>query len=110
MGDEELSPFRQLVSDDNLCVFLDLEYFGEKHNVQGNIVRCVVDDDIYGKAEVARDHGVTDSSFTLFVRECDVERQLEGTQLEYDEMLYTVLDWRTDEGMHRITLRKIAAY
>lgn len=109
------SAFRKQVADDNINVFLNLEEFAEYHEIEGAKVRCIVDDDVFGKAPGLKEHeakayGVTDVTFTLYVRAWEVERLQSGDQLEFDDQIYTVVDWRTDEGMHRITLRKPAAY
>lgn len=104
------SAFRDQLSGDLVSVFLDLEFFGELHHVGGRMIRCVIDEDINHESKVAREFGITDTGFVMFARETDVERLNQGAQLEIDGRIYTVIDWRVDEGLSRVTLSRLTAY
>lgn len=104
------SAFQAQVDDDNVNVFLNLDEFAEYHTVEGTTIRCVVDDDIYNSSPGLSGLGITDATFTLFVRDWEAPRLKAGDQLEFDNQIYTVIDWRTDKGIDRITLRQPVAY
>lgn len=104
------SAFRDQLAGDIVNVFLDLDFFGELHCVEHRMIKVVLDEDINRQAARANELGTSMTGFVLFCRESDIDRQLEGTQLEIDGRLYTVEDWRTDEGMHRVSLSMRASY
>ena len=108
IGPDPSTPFRQSLAADIISVFLDLEFFGETHFVNGHPVKVVIDEDIQ-KAGF-KGYGVNVDSFLLFARESDLDRPTEGDQVDIDGRLYTVETCRLDEGLFEIVLRRPTAY
>lgn len=99
-----MSVFREMLAADIENEFLDLDYFGEEHTVAGKPITCVVDEDIYRDSANGSEYGITGTGKVLYMRESDIQRQLEGTTLELDGCLYTIVSWRVDEGMSRVVI------
>lgn len=108
IGPDPSTQFRLGLAHDILNVFLDLEFFGETHYINGHPAKVVIDEDIQ-KAGF-KGYGVNVDSFLLFVRESDLDRPSEGDQVDIDGRLYTVETCRLDEGLFEIVLRRPTAY
>lgn len=104
--------FKDDVAQDIMREFLNLDEFAEIHEYGPNNkpIKCVFDEDILTESTDAGDLSVTRSTFTLYAREEDIERQTEGTNIQIDGRLYTVINWRVDMGVHRVMLFEPTTY
>lgn len=107
-----MSVFRDELARDIDLEFLDLEAFGEEHIVGGGAeaISCVIDEDINAANGKAAGLNVTDATCVLYARVSDVPRKDAGDQLVIDGTIYTVVDWRVDEGLNRVALRSGHAF
>lgn len=106
-----MSAFRDQLAVDVVETFLDPEFFGESHSIglDGKTVTCVIEQDTKADGGEAARMGIASSTCTLYARESDIPRQKQGSQLVIDNVIYTVVDWRLDEGMHRVSLKSPTA-
>lgn len=107
-----MSVFRDELAKDIDIEFLDLESFGEEHTIGAATepITCVIDGDINAADKKGAGNSVTEATHVLYARESDIKRRVEGDQLIIDGVIYTVVDWRVDEGMHRVSLRSPRSY
>ncbi len=98
-----MSAFRDMVTADRDAVFLDLEYFGETHTVDGNEITVVIDNDELRKREA--ELGIAESDMLLFAKTEDLPAgKGSGESLNVDGRLYRITDRREDEGITSVTL------
>lgn len=107
-----MSTFHDLVASDIENEFFDLDIFGETHEFgsRRKSIICVIDEDVFANAVNAGDLGLTAGNCVLYAKETDIDRQTEGTNIEIDGRIYTVVDWRVDMGVHRVTLTRPQTY
>lgn len=101
-----MSLFHEMVAADIEQSFLDLDIFGEMHVIDDakEPVQCVLDADQSNAMSEGGDLGIYQRQIVLYVREEDAKRKAEGQTLSIDGRIYTILQWRTDMGMHRVSL------
>lgn len=105
-----MSGFKDQVDTDIYSVFLDLDYFGEEHTVEGCVIPCVIDDDVFSEDADARLMGLTRTGLVLYAKQTDIARPVEGDLLVIDGRSYTVADCRLDMGVYRIGLTRPTSY
>lgn len=98
------SAFKNQVAKDITAVFMDLDEFGEAHEVEGKEITIIIDDD----ALITRkgtDLGVAESSLLVFARSEDLpERKAPGSAINIDGREYIVDDWSESAGMAQLAL------
>ena len=98
------SVFKDQVAKDITAVFMDLDEFGEVHEVEGKEITIVIDDD----ALITRkgsELGVAESSLLIFARCEDLpERKAPGSAINIDGREYIVDDWTESSGVAQIAL------
>lgn len=100
-----MSAFKDLVASDIDSVFLNLDDFGEEHDVDGKSIICVIDE--YGMLEqqggaVA---AVGQSTMNLYAKSEDLpDRKGYGAELMVDGIPYTVNTWYENMGMSTVNL------
>lgn len=101
-----MSAFRDRLACDAINVFLNLDYFGEVHRFDDSDepIVCMIDEDTRTDLPGGGDLGLTARTCTLYAWERDLPRKQEGQSLVIDGRIYNILEWRTDEGMHSVTL------
>lgn len=101
--------FKDEVSQDRAAVFLDLDFYGETHEIEGKEVVCLIDDDD-GKIGGGKILGVSENQRRLFAREEDLPRRRGGgATLTIDGIVEVIDDWKVDGGMAEIILKKAVA-
>lgn len=105
-----MSAFREQVAADVVNEFLDHDVFADPHEVDGKVLMAVVDADQSVEAPEAKGLGLRSDDLVLYIREESMERLPEGDPLDLDGRIYTIRQWRTDMGMHRVTLARPAAW
>lgn len=102
-----MSAFKDAVQKDIKAVFINIDEFANEHNLNGKVVRCVVDKDLTSAAPdtVANPLvGVFLNAVTIYVDKKDLEVQpVEGALLYLDEETYIVRNVSVEEGMLVIT-------
>lgn len=94
-----MSAFKDAVSKDIKSVFINLDEFADEHYLNGQLVRCVVDEDLTTSAP---DNlvGVFLNAITIYIAKEDLEVQpVEGALLYLDEKMYLVKKVSDEAGV-----------
>ena len=85
------------------AVFLNAEEFADIHDIDGEQVTCVFDNDIFQKGQAV--DGVYNSAKKLFIKASDLpDRPVFGQRIRVDGELYLVADSTENMGILEITL------
>ena len=99
--------FKDMVEKDIKDVFLDIEFFGEKHLIEGSEILIVIDDDKLKEKQGGQDLAVAESASLFYAYAKDLpKRRSAGQCLNIDHRDYTIDDWSEDMGVATITLRE----
>ena len=98
------SAFKDQMTKDITAVFMDLDEFGEAHEVEGREITIVIDNDTLITRK-GTDLGVAESSLLVFARSEDLPgRKAPGSAINIDGREYIVDDWTESTGMAQIAL------
>ena len=99
-----MSAFKDMVAKDR-DIFLNLDELGEEHDVSGNTITCVFDDQTLRERQGGAELAVAESSILLFAKCEDLpSRKGFGAELMVDGRPYIVITWDEDMGMATVTL------
>lgn len=100
--------FKQLIADDIHDVFLDASEFATEHDINGQQILCVIDEDISkqrGSRQAEDYDGIYARQLTLFIAESDLGYRPEREQkISVDGEWYMVIDCAVSSGMLEIEL------
>lgn len=100
-----MSRFKDMVERDIHGTFLDLDFFGETHKIEGLCVSVVLDDNALKEKQGGQDMAVAESSILLYAHVCDLpKRRPSGELLNIDGREYVIDDWSEDMGVATIAL------
>lgn len=98
------------VIKNDIAVFLNLDEFAENRAIDGETIKCILDEDAYKerniKSETRHFEGVYKSKCALFVRDNDIEKPSIGESMNIDGFLYLVTDVLETEGIYEIGLTR----
>lgn len=97
-----MSRFKDLVERDIHKTFLNIDFFGEIHCVEGTEIPIVIDDDILKSKQ--SDLAVAESAVLFYAHSCDLKRKPVGELLNIDGREYIIDDWAEDMGVSTVTL------
>lgn len=99
--------FKDMVERDIKGVFIDFDFFGEMHTVEGREILIVIDNDTLKEKQGGQDLAVAESA-TLFYAHADdlPKRRAAGEVLNIDGRECIIDDWSEDMGMATIALRQ----
>ena len=101
--------FKDLVKNDISNVFMNIDEFGETHNIDGEDVTCIVDDDKL--KENAIKSGTYKGEKLIYVPLTSLQgRYVQGARIELDGDTFYVSDTAEDMGMITLTLTKNYGY
>lgn len=99
--------FRDQVAADIHGVFLDLDFFGEIWQIEGQPVQVVVDSDELKARQGGQDFAVAESATLFYARSADLpRRRAAGESLNVNGRECLIDDWKDDMGMSTIVLRE----
>lgn len=102
-----MAGFKETVARDRAAVFLDPEFFGEVHRVEGKEITITLDNDELKRRQGGQDLAVAESSTLFYALSEDLpSRRIPGSTLDVDGRLHTIDDWQEDMGMATIVLRE----
>lgn len=97
--------FKDMLAAD-IPVFLDPNFFGEPHIIDGKTVICVIDDNSLKTRQAGSELAVAESSRLIYAAVADLPpRRMPGAALNVDHREYIIDDWAEDEGVATIALR-----
>lgn len=107
--------FKDILKDDINSVFLNLSEFGTIHKLNDKKVNVIIDDDMLDgeinlsfhgeRQETGR--GLYNGGIALYVASTDFGKPKPGSTLTLDGNIYTVISASEQDGMRKITLRKV---
>ena len=99
-----MSSFKDLIASD-LGVFLNADEFAEEHEVEGNTIIAVLDEDIQDESKNGEALGLAEADTLLYAKIADLpDRRPSGESLNVDGREDTVITWREDAGMASVYL------
>ena len=102
-----MSGFKDMVADDIMAVFLNLDEFAEKYRVEGKNIDIVVDNDELKKRQSGQDLAVAESATLFYARAEDLPpRRPAGESLNINGRECIIDDWQEDMGMATVILRQ----
>lgn len=97
--------FKTMVASDLQEVFLNLDEFGEEHEIDGNIVVCVIDSDGLREKQGGTSKALSEADKMIYARIEDLPFQKGyGDTLMVDGVPYIVNTWDEDMGIATISL------
>lgn len=97
--------FKEMVSNDLCMTFLNLEEFGEEHQVEGKTIPAVLDENALKQRQGGQEFGVAESSLQLYAAVEDLPaRRPAGEGINVDGREYIINDWSEDMGIATIAL------
>ena len=105
--------FKQQIASDVTSVFMNFQEFAEMHNIDGNIILCMIDNnelvDREKRYKFNRSlyaEGVYLKELLIYVRACDMEFKLPaiGRSMMFDGKLYIISDAIHEDGIFSLTL------
>lgn len=94
-----------MVESDIHNTFLDIDFFGETHRIEGQDISIVFDDDQLKEKQGGQDLAVAESSILFYAHICDLPRRKPaGELLNIDGREYVIDDWSEDMGVATIAL------
>lgn len=99
-----MSAFKDMVLRDR-DILLNAEELGEEHDIDGETVVCVVDDQTNRDRQGGKEFAVAQSTVLFYVRCEDLPMRREpGEALRFDGVPYTVETWDEDMGIATVAL------
>lgn len=96
---------KELIANDRDNVFLNLDDFGEIHNIEGNDIICIIDQDGLLDRQGGAVSAVGQSTMTLYAKVEDLpERRGYGSELTIDGIPYMIDTWYENMGLSTINL------
>ena len=99
--------FKDMVERDIKAVFIDFDFFGELHTVEGREILIVIDSDTLKEKQGGQDLAVAESGTLFYAHVVDLpKRRPPGESLNIDGRECTIDDWSEDMGLATIALRQ----
>ena len=100
-----MSYFKMMVEKDIQEVFLNIDFFGEIHNVEGNDISIILDDEQLKEKQGGQDMAIAASSVLMYAYVSDLPGRLPaGELLNIDGREFVIDDWSEDMGIAIIAL------
>ncbi len=100
-----MSKFKDMVASDISRVFLNLDELGEEHDIDGNTITCVIDEDGLLDRQGGAIYAVGQSTKTVYAKCEDLpDRKGYGSELMVDGVPYMINTWYENMGMATIEL------
>lgn len=102
-----MSGFKDAVARDRAAVFLDVEFFGAKYNVEGKEISIVLDEDKLKERQDGQDLAVAESATLFYARVEDLPPRRSPNQCLRINGRDCIIDsWSQDMGMATVVLRE----
>ena len=98
--------FKESVAADRQSVFLNTNFFGDTHIIDGKEVDIVVDNDELKRRQGGQELAIEESATLFYCKTEDVKRRKPSQTLNLDGRIYTVDDWDEDMGISTVVLRE----
>lgn len=99
--------FKEVVENDINNVFMDLEVFSEKHNIDGNMLDIIVDENELIKRELKTDNNDREHKHRklIYVKATDLDSEPRiDMPLRLDKKIYLIKDITEEAGIYSLVL------
>lgn len=94
----------------DLDTFISEDEFAAEHDIDGKIVKCIVDEDIFKERnlndETRHFEGVFNNKCSIFIKASDIEKPSIGQSLHIDGFMYLVANVTESDGIYEIELMR----
>ena len=98
---------KEMMAGDVADLFFMLDDFGEKHEVEGEEIDIVIDNDELLKLKTGAEIGLTEADLLIYARSADLpSRKAPGSVLNFDGRECQVVDWIENTGVGCILLKQ----
>lgn len=98
--------FKETVASDRHTVFLNTDFFGETHSIDGKEIDIVFDNDELKRRQGGQELAIEESATLFYCKTEEVKRRKPSQTLNLDGRIYTVDDWKDDMGISTVVLRE----
>lgn len=103
-----MSGFKDMVANDRSLVFLDIDTFGERANVEGRDIVIVIDNAQLKQRQGGAELAIADSATLFHARVEDLPpAKSPGESLNINGRECIVDDWTEDMGIATVSLREV---
>lgn len=104
-----MSKFKDYIKSD-IDTFINDDEFAEEHDIEGEIVKCILDEDIDKErninSETRHFEGVYKKICSLFIKTTDIEEPSIKQSMHIDGFMYLVTDVSESDGIYEIELTR----
>ena len=104
-----MKTFKDYAQDFDLDTFINLDEFADDHLINGNFLKCVIDDDIFDERSTQsgdRSGGVFKDMISIFIKKEDIEKPLIDEMITVDDEDYRVVEVKENMRMYEIELTR----
>lgn len=102
--------FKEQLDKDIKETFFNINEFSEEHDINGELVTCILDEDIAKERNINSDaihfEGVFKREVSLFIKTEDIEKPSIGERMDIDGFLYLVSNISDSSGVYEIELTR----
>ena len=104
-----MKTFKDYAQDFDLDTFINLNEFSDNHLINGEMLKCVIDDDIFDERSTLagdRSGGAFKDIISVFIKKEDIEKPLIDEMITVDSDDYRVVEVKESMGMYEIELTR----
>lgn len=104
-----MKTFKDYAQDFDLDTFINLDEFADDHLINGTLLKCVIDDDIFDERSTLsgdRSGGVFKDMISIFIKKEDIEKPLIDEMITVDDEDYRVVEVKENMRMYEIELTR----
>ena len=101
--------FKDYAQDFDLDTFINLDEFADDHLINGTLLKCVIDNDIFDERSTLsgdRSGGVFKDMISIFIKKEDIEKPLIDEMITVDDEDYRVVEVKENMRMYEIELTR----
>ena len=98
-----MSAFTDLVASDR-DIFIDLDFFGENHSIDGVTVKIVIDNDKLEQLKAGMNNDIVTSSILFYVRTADIGSYAPQQIINFDKKISRIDLVQEDMGITTIAI------
>lgn len=104
-----MKTFKDYAQDFDLDTFINLDEFADDHLINGTLLKCVIDNDIFDERSTLsgdRSGGVFKDMISIFIKKEDIEKPLIDEMITVDDEDYRVVEVKENMRMYEIELTR----
>ncbi len=104
-----MKTFKDYAQDFDLDTFINLDEFADDHLINGTLLKCVIDNDIFDERSTLsgdRSGGVFKDMISIFIKKEDIEKPLIDEMITVDDEDYRVVEVKENMRVYEIELTR----